>query len=208
MKHQIFRLINLLLLSLLLLVCPISSVLPVSPVSANDPLEKKLKELIVGVQEKIEQAEPVFHDHYFQQWARMVFGIRHMTYIVDTRDPEKTLGIVTFTCKVTQSDFFLTKEEAAQAPIKNMVPKLIPCRATYQWKADSWEYASGALYARGGEWQPIATDKPDAFPQVYFDLMRGPANKEYGPQNKQNQQEQETTQEQSPTESIAEVSAP
>ncbi len=208
MKHQIFRSINLLLLSLLLFVCPISSVLPVSPVSANDPLEEKLKELIVGAQEKIEQTEPVFHDDYFQQWARLVFGIRYMTYIVDTRDPEKTLGIVTFTCKVTQSDFFPTKEEAEQAPIKNMIPKLIPCRATYQWKADSWEYAGGAIYARRGEWKPIATDKPDAFPQLYFDLMRGPTNKEYGPQNQQAQQEQATTQEQSSTESIAEAAAP
>ena len=205
MKHRIFRLINLLLLSLLLFVCPISSVLPVS---ANDPLEEKLKELIVGAQEKIEQTEPVFHDDYFQQWARLVFGIRYMTYIVDTRDPEKTLGIVTFTCIVTQSDFFPTKEEAAQAPIKNMVPKLIPCRATYQWKAHSWEYAGGEIYARRGEWKPIATDKPDAFPQLYFNLMRGPTNKEYGPQNQQAQQEQATTQEQPSTESIAEAAAP
>ena len=199
MKHQIFRLINLLLLSLLLFVYPVYSV------SANKPLEEKLKELIVGVQEEIEQAEPVFHDDYFQQWARLVFGIRHMTYIVDTRDPEKTLGIVTFTCKVTQSDFFPTKEEAEQAPIKNMIPKLVPCRTTYEWKAGSWEYAGGATYIRRGEWKPIPTDRPDAFPQLYFDLMRGPANKEYGPTN---QQEQGTTQEQSSTESIAEVAAP
>ena len=99
-----------------------------------------------------------------------------MTYIVDTRDPEKTLGIVTFTCKVTQSDFFETKEEAEQAPIKNMIPRLIPCRATYEWKADRWEYTGGATYIRGGDWKPIPTDKPDAFPQLYFDLMKGSSN--------------------------------
>ncbi len=202
MKHQIFRSINLLFLSLLLFMYPIY---PGSPALANEPSEKTLEEFIARVQERIEQTEPVFHDDYFQQWARLVFGIRYMTYIVDTRDPEKTLGIVTFTCKVTQSDFFPTKEEAEQAPIKNMIPRLIACRTTYEWKAGSWEYAGGAIYARRGEWKPIATDKPDAFPQLYFDLMRGPANKVYGPQN---QQEQETTQEQSSTESIAEASAP
>jgi len=202
MNHQIFSLIHLLLISPLLCVY---LVYPASPVSANEPSAKNLEEFIVGVQERIVEVEPVFHDDYFQQWARLVFGIRYMTYIVDTRNPEKTLGIVTFTCKVTQSDFFPTKEEAEQAPIKNMVPRLIACRTTYEWKAGSWEYAGGAIYARRGEWKPIATDKPDAFPQLYFDLMRGPANKEYGPQN---QQGQETTQEQSSTESIAEASAP
>ena len=146
---------------------------PLSFVFAKEPLEKNLEGFIVALQKVIEQTEPVFRDDIMLRWAKLTFGIRHMTYIVDTRNPDKTLGIVTFTCKVTQSDFFETREEAEQAPIKNMIPRLIPCRATYEWKADRWEYTGGATYVRGGDWKPIPTDKPEAFPQLYFDLMKG-----------------------------------
>ena len=163
MRYSIF-----ILVSLLLFMQPLSSVL------AREPLKENLEEFIVGVQKVIEQTEPVFQDDILLRWAKLTFGIRHMTYIVDTRNPDKTLGIVTFTCKVTQSDFFETKEEAEQAPVKNMIPRLIPCQTTYEWKADRWEYTGGATYIRGGDWKPIPTDKPDAFPQLYFDLMRGP----------------------------------
>ena len=146
----------------------------VPPVSAGDPLKAKLEKLITDIQPLIEKTEPVFRDEVLKQWARLTFGIRHMTYIVDTRDPENTLGIVTFTCKLTQSDFFETKEEAEQAPIKNMIPQLIPCRAIYAWKSNRWEYTGGATYVRRGDWKPIPTDKPNAFPQLYFDLMKSP----------------------------------
>ncbi len=163
MKRTIVILVNLLLF-----------IQPLSFAFAKEPLKKNLEEFIADIQKVIEQTEPVFRDDILLRWAKLTFGIRHMTYIVDTRDPEKTLGIVTFTCKVTQSDFFETKEEAEQALIKNMIPRLIPCRATYEWKANRWEYAGGATYVRGGDWKPISTDKPDAFPQLYFNLMKGP----------------------------------
>ncbi len=159
--------------SVLLLVTLLFFLQPFSSVCAKEPLKDSLEEFMTGVQKVIEQTEPVFQDDILLQWAKLTFGIRHMTYIVDTRNPDKTLGIVTFTCKVTQSDFFETKEEAEQAPIKNMIPRLIPCQATYEWKADRWEYTGGATYIRGGDWKPIPTDRPDAFPQLYFDLMKG-----------------------------------
>ena len=161
--------IVIILVNLLLLIQPLSSIF------AKGPLKEDLEEFMAGVQKVIEQAEPVFRDDVLLQWAKLTFGIGHMTYIVDTRNPEKTLGIVTFTCKVTQSDFFETKEEAEQAPIKNMIPSLIQCQATYEWKANRWTYTGGATYTRG-DWKPIPTDKPDAFPQLYFDLMKGPPN--------------------------------
>jgi len=141
---------------------------------ADDALKARLEKLVTDAQSEIDAAEPVFRDEVFLQWARLTFGIRHMTYIVDTRNPERVLGIVTFTCKVTQSDFFATKKEAQVAPIKNMIPQLIPCRATYEWKVDRWEYLHGATYVRKGDWKPIPTDKPNAFPQLYFNLMRNP----------------------------------
>ena len=162
MKYSLIILVNLLLLTQ-----------PPSSVFAKEPLKERLEEFMAGVQKVIEQAEPVFQDSILLQWAKLTFGIRHMTYIVDTRNPDKTLGVVTFTCKVTQSDFFETREEAERAAIKNMIPRLIPCRATYEWKADRWEYTGGATYVRGGDWKPIPTDRPDAFPQLYFDLMKG-----------------------------------
>ena len=161
--------------SVLILVTLLLFMQPLSSVFAKEPLKENLEEFMAGVQGVIEQTEPVFQDDILLQWAKLTFGIRHMTYIVDTRNPEKTLGIVTFTCKVTQSDFFETKEEAEQAPVKNMIPRLIPCQATYEWKADRWEYSGGATYIRGGDWKPIPTDRPDAFPQLYFDLMKGPS---------------------------------
>ncbi len=164
MKYSVLILVNLLLF-----------MQPLSSVFAREPLKENLEEFMAGVQRVIEQTEPVFQDDILLQWAKLTFGIRHMTYIVDTRNPEKTLGVVTFTCKVTQSDFFETREEAEQAPVKNMIPRLIPCQATYEWKADRWEYTGGATYIRGGDWKPIPTDKPDAFPQLYFDLMKGPS---------------------------------
>ncbi len=162
------RYIVLILVSLLFFVQPLSSVF------AKELLKESLEEFMAGVQKVIEQAEPVFQDSLLLRWAKLTFGIRQMTYIVDTRNPDKTLGVVTFTCTVTQSDFFETREEAKRATIKNMIPNLIQCRATYEWKADRWEYTGGETYIRGGDWKPIPTDKPDAFPQLYFDLMKGP----------------------------------
>ena len=174
MKHTIMILMTLLLF-----------VHRATPVAANEPLKAKLEKLITDVQKIIEKAEPVFRDDVFGQWAKLTFGIRHMTYIVDTRDPDKTLGVVTFMCKVTQSDYFATKEEAEQAPIKNMVPQLIPCRATYEWQADRWQYTGGSTYVRRGNWEPIPTDKPNAFPQLYFDLMKGTPQSSLSQPNKQ-----------------------
>lgn len=139
---------------------------------ADAALKARLEKLVTDAQSEIDVAEPVFRDEVFLQWARLTFGIRHMTYIVDTRNPEHILGIVTFTCKVTQSDFFATKKEAQVAPIKNMIPQLIPCRATYEWKVDRWEYLHGATYVKKGDWKPIPIDKPNAFPQLYFNLMK------------------------------------
>jgi len=164
------RYVVLILVNLLLLIQPLSSGF------AKGPLKESLEEFIAGVQKVIEQTEPVFRDSILLQWAKLTFGIRQMTYSVDTRNPEKTLGVVTFTCTVTQSNFFETREEAEQATIKNMIPNVIQCRVTYEWKTDRWEYIGGETYIRGGDWKPIPTDKPDTFPQLYFDLMKGPPN--------------------------------
>lgn len=156
---------------------PLSFLLFAARVSADETLRNSLEDFVADIQAVIEETEPVFLDDVFQQWARLTLGVESMTYIVDTRDPDRTLGVVTFMCKITQSDFFETKEEAEAAPIKNMVPRLIPCRVTYEWKAGSWKYVDGATYVRRGDWEPIPTDKPNAFPQLYFDLMkRAPAS--------------------------------
>ncbi len=149
-----------------------SLVLSATRVCADDALKQSLEDFVADVQTVIEETDPVFLDDVFQQWAKLTLGLEHMTYIVDTRDPQRTLGVVTFMCKVTQSDFFDTKEEAEAAPIKNMVARLVPCRATYEWQAGAWQFVDGATYVRRGDWEPVPTDKPNAFPQIYFDLMK------------------------------------
>ena len=149
-----------------------SIVLPAARTFADDSLKKSLEDFVADVQTVIEETDPVFLDDVFQQWAKLTLGLEHMTYIVDTRDPQQTLGVVTFMCKVTQSDFFDTKEEAEAAPIKNMVARLVPCRATYEWQAGAWQFVDGETYVRRGDWEPVPTDKPNAFPQIYFDLMK------------------------------------
>ena len=106
------RSIVLILANLLLLMQPPSSGF------AKEPLKENLEEFMAGVQKVIERTEPVFQDSILLQWAKLTFGIRHMTYIVDTRDPEKTLGIVTFTCKVTQSDFLRPRKKQNRRPSK------------------------------------------------------------------------------------------
>lgn len=160
------------LLRIVRLLLVFSIVLPAARTFADDSLKKSLEDFVADVQTVIEETDPVFLDNVFQQWAKLTLGLEHMTYIVDTRDPQQTLGVVTFMCKVTQSDFFDTKEEAEAAPIKNMVARLVPCRATYEWKAGAWQFVDGETYVRRGDWEPVPTDKPNAFPQIYFDLMK------------------------------------
>ena len=166
-----------------------SIVLPAARTFADDSLKKSLEEFVAGIRTAIEETDPVFLDDVFRQWAKLTLGLEHMTYIVDTRDPQKTLGVVTFMCKVTQSDFFDTREEAEAAPIKNMVPQLIPCRATYERRDRAWAYVDGATYVRRGDWEPVPTDKPNAFPQIYFELMKpaptDPAEKALRPSDRE-----------------------
>ena len=70
------RYIVLIFVNLLLLIQPLSSGL------AKEPLKDSLEEFIADVQKVIEQTEPVFRDSILLQWAKLTFGIRHMTYIV------------------------------------------------------------------------------------------------------------------------------